>query len=42
MLVALKTLNIKNMVIHTKWKTTDYWLGAARSILNIILLERLL
>jgi len=46
MLVALKTLNVKNLKVHTKWRTTDSWLGVARLILSLTLsltlLKRLL
>ena len=39
MLVTLKTLNLK---VHTKWRTTDSWLGVARPILSLTLSKRLL
>jgi len=38
--VALKALSVKSVVDHTKWKTTDPWLGAAKLTPSLILLER--
>jgi len=38
--VALKVLNIRNVVVLTKLRTTDYWLGVARPIPSLTLLER--
>ena len=35
-----KTLNIKNIVGYTKWKTTDFKHGVARPILNLTLSVR--
>jgi len=40
--VTLKALNARNVVGHTKWKTTDLWLGVARLIPSPTLLGRLL
>ncbi len=41
-LVVLKTLDIKNVVVYTEWRTTDSWFGVARPIPSLTLLERLL
>jgi len=40
--VALKVLSARNVVDHIEWKTTDPWLGVARPIPSLTLLERLL
>jgi len=40
MFVMLKTLNVKNIVVLIKLRTTDYWLGVARPIPSLTLLER--
>ena len=40
--VTLKALNVRNMVVLIKLSTTDCWLGVARPIPSLILLERLL
>jgi len=38
----LKMLNVRNVVVLTELRTTDYWLDVARPILSLTLLERLL
>ena len=40
MFVMLKALNVKNMVVLIELRTTDYWLGVARPIQSLTLLER--
>jgi len=42
MLVILKVLNVRSLVIHTEWRTTDTWLDIARPIPSPTLLEKLL
>ena len=42
MLVALKALNVRNVVVLIELRTTDCWLGVARPIQSLTLLERLL
>jgi len=42
MYIALKVLSARNVVNHIEWKTTDLWLGVARLIPSLTLLERLL
>ena len=38
--VALKALNVRNVVVLTELRTTDCWLGVARLTLSLTLLER--
>ena len=38
--VTLKVLNIRNVVVLIELRTTDCWLGVARLILSLTLLER--
>ena len=38
--VALKALNVRNIVVLIELRTTDCWLGAARPILSLTLLGR--
>ena len=38
--VILKMINVRSMVVYTKWRTTNSWLGVTRPILSLILLER--
>jgi len=38
--VVLKALNVRNIVVFIKLRTTDYWLGVARPIPSLALLER--
>ncbi len=38
--VGLKALNVKNVVVLTELRTTDCWLGVARPIPSLTLLER--
>jgi len=40
--VMLKALNVRNVVVLTELRTTDCWLGVARPIPSLTLLERLL
>ena len=40
--VALKALNVRNVVVLTELRTTGSWLGVARLTLSLTLLERLL
>ena len=40
--IALKALNVRNVVVLTELRTTDCWLGVARLIPSLTLLERLL
>ena len=40
MSVILKMINVRSMVVYTKWRTTNSWLGVTRPILSLILLER--
>ena len=40
MFVVLKTLNVRNMVVFIKLRTTDYWLGVTRPISSLAFLER--
>ena len=38
--VALKALNVRNVVVLIELRTTDCWLGVARPILSLTLLGR--
>ena len=38
--VALKALNVRNVVVLIELRTTDCWLGVARPIPSLILLGR--
>ena len=38
--VMLKALNVRNVVVLIELRTTDCWLGVARPILSLTLLER--
>ena len=40
MSVAHKALNVRNVVVLIELRTTDCWLGVARLILSLTLLER--
>ena len=40
MSVALKALNVRNVVVLIELRTTDCWLGVARPIPSLTLLER--
>jgi len=40
MSVILKIINVKSVVIYTKSRTTNSWLGITRPILSLILLEK--
>jgi len=40
MLVVFKVLNIRNVVVFTELRTTDYWLGVVRPISSVTPLRR--
>ena len=40
--VVLKILSVKNVIVYIKWRTIDSWLGIARPIPSLTLLNKLL
>jgi len=38
--VVLKVLNVKNIMVHTEWRTTDPLLDVIKPIPSLTLLER--
>jgi len=38
--ITLKVLSTRNVVNYIEWKTTDLWLGVAKLIPSLTLLER--
>jgi len=38
--IALKALNVRNVVVLTELRTTDYWLGVTKPIPSLTLLEK--